>query len=320
MTFLLNTLTDGNAASVLAGSIDTALIANGYVLVDTVVITTLTHKVYKNPASNNVSGLDWFVVISYPTTGVGNIDIIPMEYYDPATHLAYRVVNSESSSALETTYYSKYGATGYALNAAQLAIKPGASNNFYLSTAATSFAYWISITKDRILGMTSQINNKVLYVGVYTPDSEYSSYCGSALFPLIACSILNDGLAQSKAITRAPKLQLNTMPRWDIIPTVEGEYGTQGSASIGPRIPDGPPDATGKQYATLYRVSGASYSNGATDGRTAGVYGRLKDVAFTHGASTVTQGSTVTIAGETWYVSAPANGSYSSGLVLFRGV
>src|SRR6187402_1092437 len=115
MTYITGTITDANPGPLLYAAIETAAIALGYTLEDTVVIGSNTHKILKSAAAGNSRGQDWYLDINFATTGVvGGIRFAPFEGYNPATDQGIRGPYTISTTAIEQTYYSPFGVTGNA--------------------------------------------------------------------------------------------------------------------------------------------------------------------------------------------------------------
>lgn len=269
MTTFSGTISTGNDSD-LYTVLDGALTGVGLSLVDTVVISTRTHKVYKNPAANNSLGVDWYLDIGYPTTGQAGITIRPFEFYDPATHLGYRGPVVPATFTPESTYYSRYGATGSALETNWLT----SSTNFQIITSAASYGYRLSVTKDRIAGMTSNSPTTLIYAGLIDLSTASSAAAGASAFPLVCIS------GSTVYQTRWPKCTVN----------LSSSSGSSVSA-----LPTSTPFPSGDTTTlpAYTRVVPVTISGSATT-EGVGVEGFLKDVHTLSCAASVAHGDTFT--------------------------
>ena len=296
MAYATGSLTDANSSlalyNVLAGLLTTA----NYTLVDTVVISTRTHKVWKSAAANNSMNLDWYLDVAYTTTGVGPVHLTPFEYFDPATDLGYRGAYNGSGTTIETTYYSRYGATGYALETNWFGAQLGGG----ILTSA-SFSYWLSVTGDRVIGLSSLAPYFLRYTGFYEPTARFSAMAGASNYPLIKAEF-NDAfgaITSGKAgVTRVPKVTL-----------FAESVGWQYQGGVGPELsglvtrggsPVTAPDSTAPAIACR-----------ATVGYPLGVQGfdplpgYLRDVLFTRSDNTIVRGDTFTVGADTYVLGSP---------------
>lgn len=331
MTYITGTLTSANpAADLYTQQIAPALTAAGFTLVDTVVIGTRTHTVWKSAAASNSQNLDWYLDVLYTTTGSGSIWMNCFEMYDPATHLGYRGgYNVSGTFAIETAFFSRYGATGYALETnwyTITAINGGYSNNgFTLSTSA--FSYWISITTDRVIGMTS-MKTDLVSCGFYVPSADFLARAGSASFPLWVGNALNGAGAVTYGY-----VNVGALTRYPLIPSGKSAYGTyspyMGRISESGMLLDDPiGDVTGTNGTGLVTHgprgaalnigwSSSSYSTpGAANWDTIRA-GTVRDILVFYASSTVTRGDTITINGEQWILGSLVGSYYS---LAFRAV
>lgn len=332
MTYISGNITSANPAADLYAQIDTALSSAGFTFVDTVVITTRTHKIWKSNAANNTANVDWYLDVTYTTTGTGSIWLGIFEDYNATTDIGYRGIVWDTTTTVEQTYFSKYGATGYALETNWT----GATNTFNqidLSTAA--FGYWISITQNRIIAMTSLSATKLVYCGVWEPNTAHSTYAGAQVFPLIVGSLdtyLSSaaGTAATNAgVTRAPRAP--SISRWtragvfwsghSIANHPDGGYGAIGAGDVSPFL--GAIQPRGKYIYVLLNQSAAnSFSSDnaqyALNANAPANVGRAKDVLSFLAAATVTRGDTVTINGETWILTSKATSYYTA--LAFRAI
>lgn len=308
MAYATGPLTDANSSqalyNVLAGLLTTA----GYTLVDTVVISTRTHKVWLSAAANNSMNLDWYLDVAYTTTGVGPVHLTPFEFFDPATDLGYRGPYRATDQTIEPTYGSRYGAVGYALETNW----DGANAGPGILTSNTSFSYWFSVTPNRVIALSSLTPTLLRYAGFYDPHPVYAALAGAKLFPLIKVTFDTSGLANvnvsGTALTRvAPATVLPTY--WAYQAGATPEINLTGSSPLAPNVSPVGESA----FATRFRVAGAlSYAQ-----RSAAFFGYLNDVYAVPVASTVVRGDTLTIGGVS-YVSTSYGGSNDSPSAVFK--
>lgn len=310
MAYATGSLTDANSSlalyNVLAGLLTTA----GYTLVDTVVISTRTHKVWLSAAANNSMNLDWYLDVAYTTTGVGPVHLTPFEYFDPATDLGYRGAYGGTSSTIEGTYYSRYGATGYALETNWF----GAQTGVGISTSA-AFSYWLSVTGDRVIGLSSQAPTLLRYTGFYEPSARFSVSAGASNYPLIKAEF-NDPSGSvavgSAAITRAPKLTaFGESIGWQYQTGVTSELSVMhqrgGSVAI---APDSMAPAIACRAVLGYTLSGIPGFDPLP--------GYLRDVLFVRGTNAVVRGDTFTVGSDTYVLCTYAG--YTSPTAAFKQV
>jgi len=310
MTYISGTITNANPAATLYAAVDTALSSAGYTLVDTVAISTRTHKVWKSPAASNAANLDWYLDVAYTTTGAGHIGFYPFEDYNATTHVAYRGMYGEQTSwTPDATYYSRFGSTGSALETNWLPNGSGGGNAQIQTTLpTTAFGYWISITTSRVIAMYSTVPTSVYYTGLYTPSSLQTSNAAGSLFPLIGLRLDGTGIGgnYNYGMTRVPK----------IITTINGYMSAYAAAPYAvtlPSIPGGITTASGGYFASpiwLFTYSGFPNT----------IWGTLIDVKGAQTDATVTRADTVSIGGETWLLGQRVllNGYYVS--ALFKAV
>lgn len=306
MTYITNTLTDSNAPATLYAAMATALTTEGFTLVDTNVISTRTHKIWKCAAASNPANVDWYLDIAYTTTGAGTLGLYPMEFYDPATDLAYRApFFGSSNTAAESTYYSRNGASGFTLESANLAIYAGAttgsaSANRDLSIPATTFGYWCSISPKRVALFTSNSPALTLYAGLFEPHADFAAQAGALMYPVISAKysgVQSQGTLGEVSLTRYPK-DLSSQ-RWDsrvdssALPILQG-------VGMFPSIPSGVTTLSTVRRAV--RIPVIAYTGG---GGQAGLFGYLYDVL---GASTTAvRGDTVTVGGASYVFASPSS-------------
>ncbi|MES2630784.1 MAG: hypothetical protein V4611_02415 [Patescibacteria group bacterium] len=306
MTYISNTITDPNAPSAMCTAIEVALSATGYTLSDTVVISTRTHRIWKNPAANNSSGKDWYLDLAYTTTSTGTFGIYVMEGYDPATDLASRMAIGfpyySSTSLSMANNYSPYGATGYSLESTQWVVRAGAiSDNSYsnrdVSLPASSFGYWVSVTTERVVSMFSVSPTIVYYSGLFEPAAEHTYIAGAYAFPLVSAAFSGNGAINAGiALTRFPKItgavNGTAAPLSMNIVNLLSIYNS-------PSIPSGNTDASRK-----FALRIPFYSNA----NSRGVWGYFIDVAAVWSDAIVTRGDTISDdSSAVWVLSAGAS-------------
>jgi hypothetical protein len=297
MTYITGTVAaTANPGADLYALLAPALTSAGFTLVDTVVISTRTHKVWKCAAANNSQTLDWFLDVAYPTSGAGNMTLLPMEFYDPATHLAYRFVYSNNASVIETTFYSRFGASGFTLedttnwtlNASNLTV-------LVLSTSTAAFGYWISVTGDRVAAISSVLPATLLYAGMYTPHPLHAAAVGAAAYPLVVTAMDTSSSAwASSSSTGAAKMMLTRAPKMTTINW--SSSGLVAPALNHPNIVFPYPSSTSTQVMGVRVVAPIWVT--ATSGY--GVFGTLIGAAWGSTGGSITRGDTVTIGADTW--------------------
>jgi hypothetical protein len=328
MAYISGICNNVNPGPTLYALMDPALTAAGFTFVDTVVISTRTHKVWKSAAASNAANLDWYLDIGYPTTGAGNMTVQCFEYFDPATDLGYRGLYAGSSSlVIDATTSSRYGATGSALETNWI----GATTFTTYATPipATAFNYYISMTTNRLImlldnGATYPHSHAVTYVGLYTPDSLYAAKAGASIYPLVgffataspasmnlpfSTSATTVG-STSAALTRIPPATSMLNNGWGGSINVHAPWQLLGGKFLGNAQTNYP------EVAVPFYI-GNNNSNSAQ--AIGALYGVCSDVAVLQSMSAI-RGDTVTIGGNTWVVST-ANFSGNIGFsLLFKAI
>lgn len=314
MTLVSNTINSVNPSLDLYTALEAALTSNGYTLVDTVVISTRTHKIWKNPAANNPAAKDYFVDLTYATTGAGALYIMPYEFYDPATDLAYRGP-ANGVFTPEGTYWSQHGATGLSLENALFQLRAGTTTQFLLDTTiGSSFAFWVSINNRRIAGFTQSTPSKMLYCGLYQPDAQHLAYVGADCFPICVAKLDNSQGGGENQSTADSLAALTRFPRVNI--------------SIDQRVTNGPTTRIASVYSSYYLKKGydmarsnspsllygggvaspvsvrreSGGSNVMAQEQSFGVMGHLYDIAYAFVDNTVLRGDSVTVGGALWHL------------------
>lgn len=311
MTYISNSLTDSNAPATLYAAMATALSSAGFTLVDTQVISTRTHKVWKSAAANNSQGIDWYLDVAYTTTGAGSIWLGAFEGYTSPNGLR-GPYNASDTTAAESTFYTRFGSTASALETNWTHI----SNNIaQISAPATAFAYFISITGDRVIAMTSVTATSVAYCGLFDMYTPWSNKIGGLAFPLITCTVSTPtavgttlhAIIGQTAVNRQPPVAkavgvqwssfFNVLAAWNAPNTSTSASGGQGIGS-----PVGQVDTGTSLYLEGPRGGrlqiALNWSTAGSDGSGTPV-GYLKDLAV-FAASGTTRGDTVTISSVTW--------------------
>lgn len=300
MTFITPTIpADANPGPLVYAELATAMLALGWTLEDTVVIGARTHKVLKSAAAGNTRGLDWYLDISYPTTGVATgLLLAPFEGYDAATDLGLRGPYSASSSTIDATTYSRFGATGQALETNWTNI--GATHTSLDSPlSTTSFGVWASITRDRVILMVSGEASQVSYAGFFIPTAAHIAHAAAALYPLIMVRLSTSAERDTNttassveaAVTRIPKL---SGVGWDnscvVLTNLLAMNGKVGGAASG---------ADGQITSAPYVVGlgGANFDGSAQ------FVGELDGVQCAWADGVVVRGDTVTVDGDPFVTS-----------------
>ena len=316
MAYQTGTVSDANSSLALYTVLADLLTAAGYTLVDTVVISTRTHKVWKSAAANNSMNLDWYLDAAYTTTGVGPLHLTPFEFFDPATDLGYRGPYNVADPIVDATYSSRYGNTGYALETNWFS---SASGSYGTATTSTTFVYWISVTGDRVIALSSTQPDIVQYAGFYAPAPLYASAAGAKLFPLIRTHLAfqsASGSSGSFGLTRIAPLAVNMTTSsgyWSVMGYSRPEVGDALMATtppIGTISPFGTPP-------TAVRLSVGNYHTGLSGYLATPVFGYLRGMFTVRPTPATVRGDTVTINGVTHVVT---NGGTSNMCLAFEAV
>lgn len=310
MTYISGTVTDAAPGPALHTALATTLTAVGFTLVDTVVISTRTHKIWKCAAANNSLALDWYLDIVYTTTGAGTIAICPFEFFDPATDLAYRGPTSGTTSTgnAGAPTYSRFGATGAALESSNWMSASGSYTSYTLATATTTLGYWASITPERMILMTSASPSNLMYAGFYAPDPLYAAKAGADIYPLIAARMTDSGIATPNStisvvtagIARTPPVAVlgSGGNGWGIMPSVQPATGTVQLAAT-PSLPSGS-TAAYPYVGCIVEVFATTSANPASS-PWFGRLGTMRDIVIVPTLSgVVVRGDTFTIGSDTY--------------------
>jgi hypothetical protein len=300
MTYWEETIpADANPGPLVYTALATKLLALGWTLEDTRVIGARTHKVLKSAAAGNTYALDWFLDISYPTTGVASgLYVTPFEGYDSASGLATRGPCTPSSSALDGTTYSRFGASPSALetNWANAAAYTGLDTP--LSTAG--FVIYASVTRNRVILLSSFEPTQVAYCGFFTPTAAHVAHAGAAMFPLVAARLVGaaDRTASATAsfafaaLTRVPKASTINWSTHCIV----GPNSMRMNGRVGGLVSEGDNQITSVPF--LVAFGGTSWTGAAT-----AQIGELDGVQVAWADAAVARGDTVTVGGTVYTLS-----------------
>lgn len=211
MTYDTNSINSATPGPAFYAVIEAIMLAQGWTLDDTVVIGARTHKVLKSASAGNARGLDWWLDISYTTTGAGSIMMAPFESYIAGSDLGVRGPYSVSDTGFDPTTYTRFGATGSALETSWA----NSVNHTGLQVplvAGSAFIYYLSVSRNRVAFFLSNDTN-LLYCGFWLPSAQHIAQAGASLFPLIVtrmASGVNSNSSTSQtiitaAVTRLPK-------------------------------------------------------------------------------------------------------------------
>jgi hypothetical protein len=299
MTYATGTVTDANPGPALYAAMEPTLLAAGFTFVKTVVITTRTHKVLKSDAADNDLGKTWYLDVSYPTTGTsGGMFMAPFEDFNSTTDLGFRgPYTGVSNTTIEGTYYSRFGATGSALEGSWANATAYSNLDNALTTGA--MGWFLSATTDRVIFASTAAAGELHYVGFFEPTADHVAAAGAALYPLVVAHFAGaasspaclTSAGASMAFTRVPPL---TAINWGSAGIIDMVYSQMGGI-IGA---GGNFLATGKtNLAKRPIVMGASSLSNLSASSAAGglgLVGFLIDVANTWTDGTVQRGDDLT--------------------------
>ena len=324
MTFISTPITSANPGPAIYAAIETAALADGWTLDDTVTIGSNTHKVLKSAAAGNAQGKDWYLDINYPTTGTtGGIRFAPFEGYTAASDVGLRGPYATTNSTIEATNYSAFGATTSALETSWS--NTASYTNLSLALTTGSFTANVSVTRNRIIVQLTNDQNKIAYTGFWTPSSAHSSHAGASLFPLIMTVLVNSnakstsagGTGASAALTRAPKAaSTNFGQTWSWANSVAVPITDLYAAGLHagqPGIATSPFTGTNDLVPVPVLMGWPSQFTGTYHSSNVGY---LDGVAIGAIASTAIRADEVTIGSDQWYATAPS----SSFAVWFKAV
>jgi hypothetical protein len=308
MTYWEETIpADANPGPLVHTALATKLLAQGWTLEDTVVIGARTHKVYKSAAAGNTYNLDWFLDVSYPTTGVATgLMLCPFEGYTAGSDVALRgPASASATNAPDATTYSRFGATTSALETNWA--NTGSHTSLITPLSVSAFVINVSATRDRVILLSSTEGTEVSYCGFFTPTSAHAAHAGAALFPLITARLLgasdrsSSGTAAnvSGALTRIPKA--STVSNWNAHCAVSPN-AMRMNGKIGGAASEGDNQIT--TAAFLVGMGAAVFGGGS-----ATHIGELDGVECGFADGTVARGDVVTIDGSTYTLSTTSSGA-----------
>jgi hypothetical protein len=294
MTYWEETIAaDANPGPLVYTALATKLLALGWTLEDTVVIGARTHKVLKSAAVGNTYNLDWFLDISYPTTGVASgLLLCPFEGYTAASDVALRGPYTGSNTTLDASTYSRFGATTLSLESWSGNSAAATSLDTPLSTAA--FVIYASVTRDRVILLSSTEPSQASYAGFFTPTAAHAAHAGAAMFPLVMTRLSGavDRVSTSAestlaaAVTRVPKLASINWSNCCIV----GPASMRMNGRIGGAASGGDNQVTTVPF--LVGIGGAGWASA-----TVAQVGELSGVQVGWADATVARGDVVTIGG-----------------------
>jgi hypothetical protein len=302
MTYWEETIpADANPGPLVHTALATKLLALGWTLEDTVVISTRTHKIYKSAAAGNTYALDWYLDISYPTTGIATgLMLCPFEGYTAASDVALRgPVSASATNAPDATTYSRFGATTSALETNWA--NTGSNTSLITPLSVSAFVINASVTRDRVILLSSTEGTEVSYCGFYTPTSAHAAHAGAALFPLITTRLLgasdrsSSGTAANvaAALTRIPKA--STISNWSTH-CIVGPNTMRMNGRIGGAASEGDNQITTAPF--LVGMGAVSWTLGSVTH-----IGELDGVECGFADAVVARGDVVTIDGTTYTLS-----------------
>ena len=316
MTFVTGSITNANPGPALYAALEPTLLAAGFTLDDTVVIGARTHKIMKSAAAGNRIGKDFFLDISYPTTGAATrLLITPFEGYTAGTDVGIRgPYATNDATAPEQVNFSRYGDAASALetnwaNAAATYTVLGLA----LSTAV--FNYWVSITQNRIIIFVSS-DTTMLYSGLFLPTQAHADFAGSALFPLITANLVPGAtasvIANNSNTAASVRCVVTRIPRFPGVSASHVEnYGWMAAASIHHSL-NLTSGSAGRAagYATGEIALGdllVLFGTLSGPNLYSGFVGTLDGVGIGYVATAAVRGDTVDIGPDTWYMAQPAS-------------
>lgn len=231
MTYDTNSINSATPGAAFYAIIETIMLGQGWTLEDTVVIATRTHKVLKSASAGNARGLDWWIDISYTTTGAGSIMMAPFESYNPATDLGVRGPYSVSDTGFDPTTYSRFGATGAALETSWANTVSHTGLQVPL-VSGSAFIYYLAVSRNRVAFFLSNDTN-LLYCGFWLPSTQHIAQAGASLFPLIVARMGSGTSANSSTSTSAVTAAVTRLPKFpDITTTYVSSGGWGGSVFV----------------------------------------------------------------------------------------
>ncbi len=136
--------TGGSPALAVVTQIETMLSAAGYELVDTFIPTgTETYRVWRNPAANNQSGVDWFVSFGRASDTATTVTVMLGEAYLASDHTMRKSTQTSNTTA-RTVDTDQTAIASTAVNVAGLGMRST------LGVPANT-AYLLSVNRQRII-------------------------------------------------------------------------------------------------------------------------------------------------------------------------
>lgn len=296
MTYWEETIpADANPGPLVHTALATKLLAQGWTLEDTVVISTRTHKVYKSAAAGNTYNLDWYLDISYPTTGVATgVFLAPFEGYTAASDVGLRGPYSATNTVLDATTYSRFGATTAALEANWVNTSAYTSLDTPLSTSA--FVINASVTRDRVILMASTEPTQVSYTGFFTPTSAHASHAGAALFPLVMTRLSGGSDRTSSGSTGSVSAAFTRIPKASTVQWSSHALVSPNTGRMNGRVGGSASEFDDQITAAPFLVGMGGV---AFVGASAAHIGELDGVKCAWADAAVARGDTVTVSGVT---------------------
>jgi hypothetical protein len=300
MTYWEETIpADANPGPLVYTALATKLLALGWTLEDTVVIGARTHKVLKSAAAGNTYALDWYLDISYPTTGVATgLMLAPFEGYTAASDVATRGPYTASNTTIDGTTYSRFGATTSALETNWANTGSYSGLDTPLSTSA--FVINASVTRDRVILLSSTEPTDVGYCGFFTPTAAHAAHAGAALFPLVVARLRGAADRVSSATVGSVSASLTRVPKassgnWSTH-CIVGPNTMRLNGRVGGAVSEGDNQITSVPF--LVAFGGTSWVNG-----TAAQIGELDGVQVAWADAAVARGDFVTVGGDVFTLS-----------------
>lgn len=308
MTYISGTITDANPGAAWYAVIAPALTSAGYTLVDTVVVSTRTHKIWQSAAASNSQNKDWYLDVAYTTTGSGTLGFFVSEGYNATTDKYIRPTFNGASSVIEATFYSRWGATEVALEDANQQPRAGGGSANDLSITSTAFGYWMSITTNRVAVGFSGDPTALQYHGLWNPLEPYKTKVGAAVYPLLSGKFtpgdirhVQSGASPTLAVARSPlRTAALVGNNWNINTLTEPL-----ELMWIPNIPAGTSVYQDRQAGPVYIRTNQYGSDTPT-----GIMGNLIDIMVVPATGTV-RGDTLTVSGiaEPFFLTTAANNS-----------
>ncbi len=208
MAYAQATLTSANASHDFAAVLDGLLIAAGWSVVETLTVGgTVQNKIYKSAGASNLCGYDWYLAVCSTNTGSANyLEVWASEAYNSGTHIMSSICGGPQapgvplgSSIAGSTFSNTVNgdASGATLNMSTKSLSPVRTSittySFGTNTANTvpgfstllpssAFAYWMSVSLDRVGLFTSLASGAVAQHAVYSTVAFDSVYKADARF------------------------------------------------------------------------------------------------------------------------------------------